>query len=134
MKPNPPSRTARKPTEAELEIMCVLWSRGPCTVREVHEVLYRDEGGGYTNALKLLQIMLAKGLVERDQTQRAHIYRAAVSKERAQKRFLRDLAQKMFEGSSSKLVLQALGSQPPTREELDEIRRLLNRLDNETPR
>jgi BlaI family penicillinase repressor len=113
--------------------MCVLWSRGPCTVRDVHEQLYRDEGGGYTNALKLLQIMHAKGLVERDQAQRAHVYRAAVSKERTQRRFLRELAQKMFEGSSSKLVLQALGSQPPTREELDEIRSLLNRLDRESP-
>lgn len=124
---------SRKPTEAELEIMCVLWSRGPCTVREVHELLYRDEGGGYTNALKLLQIMHAKGLVSRDQSQRAHVYHAAVSKERAQKRFLRDLVQKMFEGSSSKLVLQALGSEPTSREELDEIRRLLNRLDKEAP-
>lgn len=123
----------RKPTEAELEIMCVLWARGPCTVREVHELLYRDDGGGYTNALKLLQIMHAKGLVERDQSQRAHIYRAAVSKERTQKRFLRDLVQKMFEGSSSQLVLQALGSQPTSREELDEIRSLLNRLDEESP-
>lgn len=133
MNPNPPDRPARKPTEAELEIMCVLWSRGPCTVREVHDVLYRDEGGGYTNALKLLQIMFAKGLVERDQTQRAHVYRAAVSKERTQKRFMRDLVQKMFEGSSSKLVLQALGSQPTSREELDEIRNLLNQLDKESP-
>lgn len=113
--------------------MCVLWSRGSCTVREVHEQLYRDEGGGYTNALKLLQIMHAKGLVSRDQSQRAHVYYAAVSKERAQKRFLRDLVQKMFEGSSSKLVLQALGSEPTSREELDEIRLLLNRLDKEAP-
>jgi predicted transcriptional regulator len=133
MKKTAKNELLRKPTGAELEIMCVLWSRGPCTVREVHEQLYRDEGGGYTNALKLLQIMLAKGLVERDQTQRAHVYRAVVSKERTQKRFLRELAQKMFEGSSSKLVLQALGSQPPSREELDEIRSLLNRLDRESP-
>lgn len=127
------SEPLKKPTEAELEIMCVLWSRGPCTVREVHEQLYLDEGGGYTNALKLLQIMHAKGLVERDQSQRAHVYHPAVSKERAQKRFLRDLALKMFEGSSSKLVLQALGSQPTSREELDEIRNLLNKLDKEQP-
>ncbi|MEO7052837.1 MAG: BlaI/MecI/CopY family transcriptional regulator [Rhodanobacter sp.] len=133
MKKSGRSEPLTKPTGAELEIMCVLWSRGPCTVREVHDQLYRDEGGGYTNALKLLQIMLAKGLVERDQAQRAHVYRAAVSKERTQKRFLRDLVQKMFEGSSSKLVLQALGSQPPTRAELDEIRSLLNRLDSESP-
>ncbi len=110
--------------------MCTLVA-GPCTVREVHQVLYHDEGGGYTNALKLLQIMLAKGLVERDQSRRAHVYRAAMSKERTQKRFLRDLAQKMPEGPSSKLVLQALGSQPTTRGEWDEIRALLNKLDKE---
>lgn len=122
-------KVIRKPTEAELEIMCVLWARGSCTVREVHEVLYRDEGGGYTNALKLLQIMHAKGLVERDKSQRAHVYSAAVSKERAQKRFLRDLVQKMFEGSSSQLVLQALGSQSASRAELQEIRELLNKLE-----
>jgi predicted transcriptional regulator len=77
--------------------------------------------------------MHAKGLVIRDQSQRAHVYQAAVTKERAQRRFLRDLAQKMFEGSSSKLVLQALGSQPTSQEELAEIRELLNQLDKESP-
>ena len=123
----------RKPTTAELEILNVLWAREACTVREVHDELHLGEGTGYTTVLKLLQIMHAKGLVERDQAQRAHVYRAAVSKERTQKRFLRELAQKMFEGSSSKLVLQALGSQPPSREELAEIRTLLNRLDHESP-
>ena len=129
----PHEASARKPTETELEILGVLWSRGECTVREVHEVLYRDAGGGYTNALKLLQIMHEKGLVERDNSRRAHVYRASVSKERTQKRFLRDLMQKMFEGSSSQLVLQALGSQPASREELREIRQLLNKLDKEAP-
>jgi predicted transcriptional regulator len=123
----------RKPTAAELEILNVLWARDASTVREVHDELRLGGGVGYTTVLKLLQIMLAKGLVERDQTQRAHVYRAVASKERTQKRFLRELVQKMFEGSSSKLVLQALGSQPPSREELDEIRSLLNRLDRESP-
>jgi predicted transcriptional regulator len=123
----------RKPTAAELEILNVLWARDASTVREVHDELRLGGDVGYTTVLKLLQIMLAKGLVERDQTQRAHVYRAVVSKERTQKRFLRELVQKMFEGSSSKLVLQALGSQPPSREELDEIRSLLNRLDRESP-
>ena len=122
-----------KPTEAELAILGVLWERGASTVRDVHELLYRDDGGGYTTALKLLQVMHAKGLVERDDSQRAHVYRAAVSKERTQKRFLADMVQRMFDGSASQLVLHALGSQRATREELDEIRGLLDRLEQEVP-
>ena len=122
-----------KPTEAELAILGVLWERGASTVRDVHELLYRDDGGGYTTALKLLQVMHAKGLVERDDSQRAHVYRAAVSKERTQKRFLADMVQRVFDGSASQLVLHALGSQRATREELDEIRGLLDRLEREVP-
>ncbi len=119
-----------KPTEAELGILNVLWERGPSTVRDVHEMLYRDEGAGYTTALKLLQIMHGKGLVERDDSERAHVFRAAVSKERTQKRFLSDMVQRVFDGSPSQLVLHALGSRPrATREELDEIRALLNKLE-----
>ena len=119
-----------KPTEAELGILNVLWERGPSTVRDVHESLYRDEGAGYTTALKLLQIMHGKGLVERDDSERAHVFRAAVSKERTQKRFLSDMVQRVFDGSPSQLVLHALGTRPrATREELDEIRALLNKLE-----
>lgn len=120
-----------QPTEAELEILHVLWTHGACTVRDVHEALHRDTGAGYTTALKMLQIMHAKGLVERDDSQRAHVFRAAVSKERTQKRFLADLVQRVFEGSPSQLVLHALGSQRTSRAELREIRSLLNRLDKE---
>jgi len=122
-----------RPTEAELEILQVLWSRGACTVRDVHNVLHLDDGTGYTTALKMLQVMHAKGLVQRDDSQRAHVYSATVSKERTQKRFLVDLVQRVFDGSSSQLVLQALGSQPTSREELDAIRKLLNQLDRESP-
>ena len=122
-----------RPTEAELEILHVLWSRDECTVREVHEVLHLSGGTGYTTALKLLQVMHGKGLVSRDETQRAHVYRATVSKERTQKRFLRDLVQRVFDGSSSQLVLHALGSQRASREELREIRSLLNKLDKDVP-
>ncbi|OJW45918.1 MAG: transcriptional regulator [Rhodanobacter sp. 67-28] len=122
-----------KPTEGELEILHVLWSRDACTVREVHDVLHLSEGTGYTTALKLLQVMHAKGLVERDDSQRAHVYRAAVSKERTQKRFLVDLVQQVFDGSSSQLVLHALGSQQASPEELREIRSLLNKLDKKGP-
>lgn len=128
----PPSGVPR-PTEAELEILHVLWARGTCTVREVHDVLHLGDGTGYTTALKLLQVMHAKGLVERDDSQRAHVYRAAVSKERTQKRFLLDLVQRVFDGSSSQLVLHALGSQRASREELREIRSLLNKLDKDAP-
>src|SRR6187402_3275290 len=120
-----------KPTEAELGILNVLWERGASTVRDIHEILYRDEGAGYTTALKLLQIMHAKGLVERDDSERAHVYRPAVSKEKTQKRFLTDMVQRVFDGSASQLVLHALGSRPrATPEELDEIRALLDRMEN----
>jgi BlaI family penicillinase repressor len=123
-----------KPTEAELGILNYLWEHGSSTVREVHEALYREEGAGYTTALKLLQIMFAKGLVVRDDSERAHVFRAAVSKERTQKRFLLDMVQRVFDGSSSQLVLQALGSRPKaTREEVDEIRALLDKLDGTSP-
>ena|SRR5690242_990295 len=118
-----------RPTEAELEILQILWARDGCTVRDVHEALHRDAGTGYTTALKLLQIMHGKGLVTRDDSQRAHVFHAAISKEKTQKRFLADLVQRVFEGSPSQLVLHALGSQRASREELREIRALLNRLD-----
>jgi predicted transcriptional regulator len=120
-----------RPTEAELGILQVLWEHGACTVRDVHEVLHQRDGTGYTTALKQLQIMHDKGLVLRDESQRAHVYRAAISKERTQKRFLSDMLQRVFDGSSSRLVLQALGDHKASREELREIRALLNKLDKE---
>jgi BlaI family penicillinase repressor len=121
-----------KPTEAELAILQVLWMKGPCTVREIFNALYQPDESSYTTALKLLQIMHAKGLVERDESTRAHTYRAAVSQTHTQKRFLHDLVDRVFNGSSSQLVLQALGSAPPTSsEELAEIRALLDRLERE---
>ena len=123
-----------KPTAAELGILNVLWDRGPSTVRDVHDVLYREEGAGYTTALKLLQIMYAKGLVVRDDSERAHVFRPAISKERTQKRFLLDMVQRVFDGSPSQLVLQALGGRPrATREEVEEIRALLDKLDGTKP-
>ncbi|MBL0165340.1 MAG: BlaI/MecI/CopY family transcriptional regulator [Xanthomonadales bacterium] len=120
-----------KPTEAELGILNVLWERGSMTVRELHEANYRDEGTGYTTSLKMLQIMHAKGLVERDDSQRAHVYRAVINKESNQQRFLSDMVQRVFDGSPSQLVLQALGGQPKaSREELDEIRALLDSIES----
>jgi len=127
-------RDLPKPTEAELAILNVLWKLGEGTVRDVYETLYQDEGGGYTTALKLLQIMHAKELVERDDSQRAHVYRAAINKQRTQNRFLADIVQRVFDGSPSQLVLQALGGRPhASREELDEIRALLDKLEEDSP-
>jgi predicted transcriptional regulator len=126
--------TSPQPTEAELEILQVLWERRGCTVREVHEALHQRSGTGYTTVLKQLQIMHDKGLVDRDEAQRAHVYRAAVSKERTQKRFLADMVKRVFGGSPSRLVLQALGDHKASREELREIRKLLDRLDEDGER
>ncbi len=118
------------PTDAELAILSVLWSRGPSTVREVHEALEPTQGTGYTTALKLLQIMAQKGLVERDERSKSHIYRALPGKEQTQKRLLSDLMTRAFAGSASELVLRALSSKPTSKEELGEIRALLDRLEN----
>lgn len=123
--------TTPKPTEAELGILNVLWENGDMTVRELHEAHYRDDGTGYTTSLKMLQIMHAKGLVERDDSQRAHVYRAAISKQINQRRFVSDMVQRVFDGSPSQLVLQALGGKPKaSRKELDEIRALLDSIES----
>lgn len=113
-----------RPTDAELEILAVLWDRGPSTVRQIHESV----GGksGYTTTLKLLQIMTDKQLVKRDESQRSHVYRAWVSQEQTQKKFVRALLEKLFNGSSVKLALHALASAKATPEERAEIRRLLD--------
>jgi predicted transcriptional regulator len=121
-----------QPTRTELNILNILWDKGPCTVREVHEALNQEEASGYTTALKMLQVMHQKGQVVRDDSERAHVYRAAVSKDQTQKQFLADLANRLFDGSTSRLVLQALGSTPnASREEIEHIRDLLTRLDGE---
>ena len=125
--------TSPRPTEGELQILHVLWARDGCTVREVHEVLSVDGQTGYTTTLKLLQVMHAKGLVIRDHAQRAHVYRAAVSKQRTQKRFLGDVIKRVFDGSPSQLVLHALGNHRTSKEELRSIRELLNKLDKNVP-
>ncbi|MFA5685379.1 MAG: BlaI/MecI/CopY family transcriptional regulator [Lysobacteraceae bacterium] len=119
------------PTETELAILNVLWARDGATVREVFEALYSDEAA-YTTALKLLQVMHAKGLVSRDESQRAHVYRAAVSKDFTQRRLLSNLIRGVFDGSPGELVLRALGGeQAPSAEELDQIRDLIDRMERE---
>lgn len=118
-----------KPTEAELAVLKVLWERGEATVRDIYEALYRD-ANGYTAALKLLQVMHAKGLVVRDDSQRAHVFRAGVSREDATHSLMDDLLQRFFDGSASELVLSALGSgRKPSAEELRTIRELLDRIE-----
>ena len=117
-----------KPTESELEILTVLWERGLASVREVHEELAKNKDVGYTTTLKLMQIMNEKGLVKRDASVKTHIYQAAVSKEKTQKHLLGKMIDGLFGGSSTQLVIQALGNHNASREELEEIQKLLNDL------
>ena len=122
-------RLPARPTEAELAILRVLWEHGPSTVRQVQQILNRSRPTGYTTALKLLQIMNAKGLVLRDEGQRSHVYRPRLTEERTQRQILRDLLERAFGGSTHKLVLQALSTKRASPEELAEIRRLLDDLE-----
>jgi BlaI family penicillinase repressor len=117
-----------KPTEGELEILQVLWEKGQATVRDVHETILKTKEAGYTTTLKLMQIMFEKGLVTRDDSAKTHIYQANVSKEKTQSQFLGRMISSLFDGSSTQLVMQALGSQSPTKQELDEIQELLDNL------
>jgi len=121
-----------RPTDAELAILSVLWERGPSTVRDVHDELSRTQATGYTTVLKLLQIMTEKGLVVRDESQRAHIYEARHSEQRTQRQLLGDLLDRAFGGSPAKLVMQALSGRKTSAEELSAIRELLDRLEGET--
>ena len=121
-----PRTPTPRPTDAELSILRVLWDRGPSTVRQVHEVLGRARPTAYTTALKLLQIMTDKGLVERDERDRTHVYRAKLTEEQTQRQLVRDLLDRAFGGSASKLVMQALASRRASPDELREIRRVID--------
>jgi predicted transcriptional regulator len=126
-----PGRDHPRPTIAELTILRVLWDRGPSTVKEVHEELPRVGRRGYTTVLKLLQIMHDKGLVGRRRDGKAHVYRAKLRKSQAQKRMTAELIEGVFGGSASKLVMQALSSKAPSREDLEEVRKLLDELEED---
>jgi BlaI family transcriptional regulator, penicillinase repressor len=115
-----------RPTDAELEILTVLWSRGPVTVREVHEAIAVRKPTQYTTVLKMLQIMAEKGLVRRNEKQRAHIYEAARPQEWTQRQLAGDLLQRAFNGSAKSLMLGALSARKASKEELSELRRLLD--------
>jgi len=123
-----------RPTDAELSILRILWDRGPSTVRQVHDELARERPAAvYTTALKLLQIMIEKGLVDRDERDRTHIYRARLSEETTQRQLVRDLLDRAFGGSAGKLVMQALATKRASAEELRDIRKAIDsaRIDRE---
>jgi BlaI family penicillinase repressor len=128
MSPKMPPR----PTDAELEILTVLWSRGPATVREIHEVIARRKPAQYTTVLKTLQIMAEKGLVSRDEKQRAHIYEAACPREWTQKQLAGDLLRRAFNGSAARLLQGALSAQKASKAELAEIRKMLDEHEKDT--
>jgi BlaI family transcriptional regulator, penicillinase repressor len=120
-----------RPTEAELELLAVLWQRGPSTVREIHEALSSKKETGYTTTLKILQKMTDKGLVRRDESRRSHVYHAASAAHETQRQLVRSLVRRAFGGSPTRLVVQALSEQKATAAELAEIRTLLDRLEKE---
>ncbi|HEX4229411.1 MAG TPA: BlaI/MecI/CopY family transcriptional regulator [Bryobacteraceae bacterium] len=115
-----------RPTDAELEILTVLWSIGPATVRDVYDVLSRRRAAQYSTVLKFMQIMAEKGLVRRDETQRAHIYEAAKPREWTQKQLAGDLLDRAFSGSAKALLVGALSARKATKKELEELRKLLD--------
>jgi BlaI family penicillinase repressor len=126
-------KKAVHPTKAELAILRVLWAEGPLSVRDVQAILERSKPTGYTTALKTMQIMADKGLVDRDDTVRPQIYRARYSEDRTQKQLLGDLIQRVYGGSVKALVLHAVGTQKPSAEDLEKIKKLLDRFEGDKP-
>ncbi len=122
-------RPSPRPTPAELEILRVLWHRGPSTVREVHATLSEGRPTGYTTVLKMLQIMTDKNLVSRDESQRAHVYSARLAEAQTQRQLVRDLLERAFDGSAMKLVMHALADRKASPEEIARIRQLLDEME-----
>jgi BlaI family transcriptional regulator, penicillinase repressor len=120
-----------KPTESELEILQIMWSKGECTVREVHEELLRNKDAGYTTTLKLMQIMFEKGLVDRDTSAKTHTYRPLITREQAQSSALSKFIATVFKGSASDMVIQALGQHSTSQQEIDAIKQFLNKFEND---
>lgn len=120
-----------KPTESELEILSILWNKKQGSVRDVHEVLSTTKDTGYTTTLKIMQIMHSKGLLKRTEQGRSHIYMPAVSEKEAQNSLLSNFTATAFGGSAKKLIMRALGQSNPSKEEINEIRQLLNELENQ---
>ena len=124
-----PPRKSDNPTDAELEILRVLWDNGPCTVRSVYESLCEYRNVGYTTVLKVMQIMFDKGFVIRDESRRSHVYEAKLERDVAQRQLVKVLVDKAFGGSSDQLVLQALNTKKLTSKEIAEVRRLLDEME-----
>jgi predicted transcriptional regulator len=120
---------SNQPTEVEMQILRILWELGPSPVREIHKRLKTIKGTNYSTDLKMLAVMLQKGLVKRDENSQPHIYRAALSRAKAGKQLLQDLVEKVYDGSAMSLVLQALSSTKATKEEREEVRRLLDQME-----
>lgn len=118
-----------RPTDAELEILQVLWDHGPCSVRFVNDELSQKKEVGYTTTLKLMQIMVDKGIADRDTSSRRHLYEAAIPRDEAQNRLLKKLADLAFGGSAVRLAMQALGDEQASRSEIDQLRHLLDQLE-----
>jgi BlaI family transcriptional regulator, penicillinase repressor len=118
-----------KPTEGELEILQIIWEKGQCSVRDVHDVLEKTKDAGYTTTLKLMQIMHDKGLVERDTSAKTHLYKAVITREQAQNTAVNKILATVFNGSSSQLIMQVLSNQQSSKEELDMIKDYLNQLE-----
>jgi BlaI family penicillinase repressor len=124
-----PRPTSSQPTEVELLILSILWEQGPSTARQIHNRLAEERDTNYSTSVKMLSVMLDKQLVKRDESVRPQIFRPAASQERTQKRMLKDLIQRAYDGSAGSLVLQALASQKASPEELAEIRSLLSEME-----
>lgn len=119
-----------KPTESELEILNILWDKGTATVREIHEVLEKQKPSGYTTTLKLMQIMFEKGMLTREAQGKMHIYAAVIKREKAREQLMQKMIDTMFSGSTSQLIMQALGNHNSSQKELDEITAYLSQLKN----
>lgn len=117
-----------KPTESELEILQILWEKGDCTVREVHEILEKNKEAGYTTTLKLMQIMHEKGLVSRDTSSKTHIYHALVNQQKTQQQLVNKMIDNVFNGSAARLVMQALGNHTASEDEINSIKKYLDEL------
>ncbi len=119
-----------KPTESEIEVLNILWEHGPQSVRFVNEKLNTQREVGYTTSLKIMQLMVEKGLLARDTSSRTHIYKAIVNEQKTQGQLLKKFVDTAFRGSSMKMVMQALGNHKPSQEELDEIKELIKKIEN----
>ena len=126
-----PRHTSAQPTMVEMQILRILWDLGPSPVREIHKRLEAAKGTNYSTTVKMLAVMLQKGLVKRDENAQPHVYRPALTRAKTGKRMLDDLIEKVYDGSAMSLVLQALSSSKATKEELDQVRRMLDQMEDE---